>query len=620
MIIIEMSNRSSSKKVESSRFSCKQVTVARNQKESNRMFPQSVSAVLIVTSLALSVVHTSEIPKGQIPDLDTAVAPGAGTARSVEDDEVWCMPEQVHLSLGNVTSEMVVMWATRGNCDSVVHYAAHPWNLDLTASGSCVELENVGNKSLKYLHRAVLKDLSPNLTYYYRPVVKNGVGSNSLLFKTSPSSSSWSSKFLVLSSTGSENDLMNSVTREVQSGQFASLLYNGELGPAERTEDWEGIDESEDFLTRAEQAVATLPVLIAPQSKDEGASGPDVNKHFSMPGWGWPQSVDRPWYSVDVGLVHLVSFSTDLIFAEDTTKATAQRDWLVRDLTEVNQRRNETPWVIALGSHPMYCSYGNPSSDDCAMNTSKVRHALEDMFYHFAVDLVLESGFPGYERGWPQYKGVLVDESYWQPRAPVEIVLGSRAGDGAGAQNKNNTVEWSALHLPEAGGHSFGRLTVANASHLLWELCEESKMAVLDSFWLVQSTHGNFSLANLPHNVSHQINQTIIAMGGKPGTYDFISGDKAGGAGEGWSQYSLWIGLGALSCVLLLVLGLVTLRSCLRRRRAKSGRRWREMDRNGGGAGNFYSVGSDSDTDDNDFEIDVYDKTNKQSSKLLTSY
>ncbi|KAH9515652.1 hypothetical protein Btru_011648 [Bulinus truncatus] len=127
-------------------------------------------------------------------------------------------------------------------------------------------------------------------------------------------------------------------------------------------------------------------------------------------------------------------------------------------------------------------------------------------------------------------------------------------------------------------------------------------------------------LANLPHNVSHQINQTIIALGGKPGTYDFISGTTGDPAeGEGWSKYSLWMGLAALAGVVVLVLGLVAVRSCMRKRRAKAGRRWRDVDGQSG-EGAFYSVASDSDSEDNDFEIDVYDKTNKQNSKLLTSY
>lgn len=111
-------------------------------------------------------------------------------------------------------------------------------------------------------------------------------------------------------------------------------------------------------------------------------------------------------------------------------------------------------------------------------------------------------------------------------------------------------------------------------------------------------------------------------MGGKPGTYDFISG-SAGSANdsEGWSEYSLWLGLAIVGAVLVLIVGMVAIRSCVRRRRiARAGRRWRDVDRDGNVGGNFYSVASDSDTDDNDFEIDVYDKANKQSSKLLTSY
>merc|ERR1719483_1069112 len=111
---------------------------------------------------------------------------------------------------------------------------------------------------------------------------------------------------------------------------------------------------------------------------------------------------------------------------------------------------------------------------------------------------------------------------------------------------------------------------------------------VIDTFTLAQASHGNFSLANLPNNVSHMIKQTIIAMGGKPGTYDFISGSTAGGeGGEGLSKYSLWIGLGTIAGVLTCVLGLTTLRSCVRRQRA--GRRWKQMDRNADGA-DLYSV------------------------------
>ena len=50
------------------------------------------------------------------------------------------------------------------------------------------------------------------------------------------------------------------------------------------------------------------------------------------------------------------------------------------------------------------------------------------MFYVFGVDLVIESAHRCYERSWPKYKGVKTNlgASYDQPRAPVEVILGSK--------------------------------------------------------------------------------------------------------------------------------------------------------------------------------------------------
>lgn len=115
-------------------------------------------------------------------------------------------------------------------------------------------------------------------------------------------------------------------------------------------------------------------------------------------------------------------------------------------------------------------------------------------------------------------------------------------------------------------------------------------------------------------------------MGGKPGTYDFIGNldsRKNAGNTEGWSKYSLWFGLALVGGALAIGLGTVTIRSYIKRRRAASGRRWQEVDRQGSSGGRFYSVASDTDSDDendNDFEIDMFARSPKSGSKLLTSY
>lgn len=66
-------------------------------------------------------------------------------------------------------------------------------------------------------------------------------------------------------------------------------------------------------------------------------------------------------------------YSTDVLFEPDNKNAKAQQDWMVHDLEQAQKKRSETPWIIAIGSQPMYCSFGALDEDDCSQNTSKVR-------------------------------------------------------------------------------------------------------------------------------------------------------------------------------------------------------------------------------------------------------
>ncbi|KAK6981988.1 iron/zinc purple acid phosphatase-like protein [Biomphalaria glabrata] len=545
--------------------------------------------------------------------------------RDLEDESLWCSAEHIHLAYGMSAINITVIWATRGDCPMMVEYARVPWGLDKQAKENMVEMGFAENNSLKYIHRAELQDLMPSTTYYFRVVSLHEVGHHIYYFKT-PGLVDETLNFLVTNKL-EDKLIAKSIRRETMTGFYSALIYNGDVEPKLNL----NYDEAEDsFMEQLENIGTYLPVLtISGKKVDQREDGWYMYRHmFSMPDTDWPMPAGKLWYSLDIGPIHLISYSTDVLFDVDNRNAKLQQDWLVKDLTSVNKRRDKTPWVIAFSSHPMYCSLSVKDTQDCLLNTSKVRQGFEDIFYHFAVDLIIESKHVSYERTWPQYKGVVVGTSYQQPKAPIEVILGSVSDFPKDASDidVNTTVAtptpaaWSAFHLKESAANSFGNLSVINDSHLEWKLMSADGQTVLDQFWLVQDNHGNFSLASLPHNVSHQINQTIIALGGKPGTYDFISGSTGDPTeGEGLSKYSLWLGLAVLAAVFVLVLGLVAIRSCVRKKRARAGRRWREVDGQSG-EGAFYSVASDSDTEDNDFEIDVYDKTNKQSSKLLTSY
>ncbi|BFZ12539.1 hypothetical protein BsWGS_15577 [Bradybaena similaris] len=544
-----------------------------------------------------------------------------------EGDHMWCQPQQVHISYGNSTTEVSVMWSTKGPCETGVHYAPHEWNLDLEAVGTHTELDQSFNATFRFIHRVVLKGLLPLQTYYFRPQVKAGTAAGPFYFKVpAVGNESGSSSFLVLGNMDSKK-MLESVLSEAQSGKYSALLYGGDLEEILLSE----VEQSDsEFLSDLEQAAGFVPLMTVPGKKvmTRNLDGLYLYRNtFSMPGTDWPMPSNKLWYSFDVGQVHFLVYSTDVLFEPDSKNFKAQRDWMVHDLQEANKKRSEMPWIIAIGSQPMYCSFGALDANDCFQNNSKVRHGVEEIFYFFAVDMVFE-WHTAYERMWPKYKGVVITDSYLNPRATIEVIIGSSVGgqNVAAASDVNGTApvtaDWSAFHLAGPATNGYGRLTVDNSTHLYWEWISSTSRSTVDSFWIIQESHGDFNFSNLPHNISHQIKQRIIAMGGKPGTYDFISG-SAGSAsdGEGWSEYSLWLGLAVVGAILVIIIGMVAVRSCMRRRRrARAGRRWREVDRDNGAGGNFYSVASESDTDDNDFEIDVYDKTNKQSSKLLTSY
>jgi hypothetical protein len=78
-----------------------------------------------------------------------------------DDDEIifsdLCQPHQVHVSLGSAATEMIVMWATKGPCDTVISYATHPWNLNSEYTGTHLELEPSLNNTYRFIHRVVLK-------------------------------------------------------------------------------------------------------------------------------------------------------------------------------------------------------------------------------------------------------------------------------------------------------------------------------------------------------------------------------------------------------------------------------------------------------------------------------
>ena len=65
------------------------------------------------------------------------------------------------------------------------------------------------------------------------------------------------------------------------------------------------------------------------------------------------------FWSYNIGLVHLISFSTEFYFyyhKYGTAQIYRQYNWLVEDLKHANnpEQRAQHPWIITMGHRPFY--------------------------------------------------------------------------------------------------------------------------------------------------------------------------------------------------------------------------------------------------------------------------
>ncbi|OWF35634.1 acid phosphatase type 7-like isoform X2 [Mizuhopecten yessoensis] len=567
----------------------------------------------------------------------TCVVANHNDSRPAHEIEVPCRPEQVHIAYGDTTSEVVVMWATQEECTTSVGYGTDPWGLTNTVPGQMSHFTDLNKQGLQCLHRVKLQGLTPETNYFYRPI-SEGISSGPFYFKTPPGGQSWEPEFLVYGDLGVESDSVPYLNNEVLGGNYTAVLHVGDFGYNLMDQDGQVGDQ---FMRIVEDTAARIPYMTSPGNHEiDGDTFSHYRHRFSMPNTDWPIPLDRMWYSIDIGLVHFVSYSSEVFFTQQGVHVDAQRNWLMADLKQANDNRNNCPWVIAYGHRPMYCS--NTDGDDCTLGASKVREGLEDLFFNYGVDLVLQAHEHSYERLWPQYKGVVLAKNYSNPQAPIQLITGA-AGSRHGVDEENKTFsEWSAFRMDIKAFNSFGRLKVYNATHLYWEqvLVKDSK--VLDSIWVTQDLHGPFHKAQLDTDKAKKIedkekDNSVINTDSKTNTAsheeansphsgpDVSSGDtnspdtsisdRARSMLES-TNVRLALGIGGGILVLVVIITIVILQK--QKKKARKYRRWDETvdyGRKFYSSGYSHVQGGEKDTDE--FETEVNDPS-APTSKLLT--
>ena len=155
------------------------------------------------------------------------------------------------------------------------------------------------------------------------------------------------------------------------------------------------------------------------------------------------------------------------------------------------------------GHRSIYCSCDG-DCDGAATTVREGTHGLEAVFMEYGVDFFLNGHEHNYERNWPTYKG-LSDQSNVNPKAPIYIITGA---PGCNELHEPFTRPQPNRSAFRSNNFGYSRMEVHNSSHIRWQqvIMDNGKFfrgvpakgTVIDDTWIVQKSHGPFSLTDTP--------------------------------------------------------------------------------------------------------------------------
>ena len=412
------------------------------------------------------------------------------------------VPLHIHLALTGDPSEMRLQWTTGIRYTPTVEYGQCGGKLEQVATGTwrtykasdmCGPPANLSAHFVDpgYIHDVLLRGLKPNRKYCYRCGSPGFKYSSEKSFTSPiPPGSEGTLKFIVYGDMGTTKQpgaitTAKLVFKEVEKNDASLVLHVGDLsysmGVAYQWDKW---------MSLIEPYSSQVPYMINVGNHEQehtvgGEKDPSrAPGNGFHPSWGnyghdsggecgvpvynrfhMPENGNQPWwYSFENGLVHFTVLSTEHNF----THSSPQYTWLENDLKLVD--RTHTPWIIVATHRPMYSSQRIPADFKVATH---IRQILEPLFYKNKVNLFVSGHIHSYERTCPVYQGACVDDGM------ANIVVGS------GGTNVEDSGMWKfdwSKHFEDK--HGYGRVTIANASWLLWEFVRNMDNRVTDSAWI----------------------------------------------------------------------------------------------------------------------------------------
>uniref|UniRef100_A0A6B2L5Y2 Purple acid phosphatase n=1 Tax=Arcella intermedia TaxID=1963864 RepID=A0A6B2L5Y2_9EUKA len=389
-------------------------------------------------------------------------------------------PQQLHLSLTNNPTEMVITWISRDKDEpSIVQYGLSADSLTSSQQGTIFTYNAGIDGWYGWIHRATLGDLKTATRYYYRVGMPNS-WSDVFSFKTAPALSDPSYNKQVVALLADQGtypkswELIDLMIASHQEEAFDVVLHAGDICYAGTGHEWE-IEEVWDIWEDwVEPIAANVPYMFSVGNHEQYYDFMAYNNRFLMPG---AQSGGNGnfWYSFDYGLVHFLCFSTEHPYLPGTP----QYAWIEQDLIKANKNRQERPWLIVSAHRPFYCTDANEW--DAHRPGSVLPAFFEPLFLQYKVDLYVCGHQHVYERVHPNINGTVVasGNTYTNPAAPVYLVHAT-GGVLCDLDYVEPQPEWSAVRLSETG---FGKMVI-NETHIAYQFLLYQNGTVGDYFYL----------------------------------------------------------------------------------------------------------------------------------------
>ena len=199
------------------------------------------------------------------------------------------------------------------------------------------------------------------------------------------------------------------------------------------------------------------------------------------------------YYSYDIGPVHVLGYSTEFYFYNETTTWGKQRlldqlEFIKTDLAAANKNRQSVPWIITMGHRPMYCSNGNHGGACLTRDTiyrngtlDGVDVGLEPIFVENKVDICLSGHEHSYERSFPvsDYKTVSTSDPslFVHPKYPIHVITGAAGNRENLASFVDPKPDWSINRFDD---YSVSLFKVKLNEISFFQLNHDAK--VIDSF------------------------------------------------------------------------------------------------------------------------------------------